>query len=169
MSAGRMVAAGAGLAVIYMMTLASTQLWDFAIGVILAAGVLAVFRTYLFGNASVPTPGQPSIIRRVIMFFPFALVVIRNIIRETLQVALVTLHVRPLVKPGIVAVPIGERTPLGVTVSALVETLAPGSFLVEVDWEERVMLVHLLDASDPDAVRAEMQDLYDRWQRHVFP
>lgn len=166
---GRMVAAGAALAGIYVMTLASVQLWDFAIGAILAAAVLAAFRPFLFGEPHVAMPGQPPVIRRVLMFFPFALVVIRDIIRGTWQVTLITLHLRPLVHPGIVAVPIGERTPLGVTVSSLVETLAPGSFLVEIDWQERVMLIHVIDASDPDAVRAYMQHLYERWQRHVFP
>ena len=79
------------------------------------------------------------------------------------------LHVRPLNHPGIVAVPIAERSPLGVAVSGLATTLSPGAFLVDVDWEQRVMLIHVLDASDPDEVRADHQRFYRRWQRHVFP
>jgi multisubunit Na+/H+ antiporter MnhE subunit len=32
-----------------------------------------------------------------------------------------------------------------------------------------MMLVHVIDASDPDQIRADMQALYDRYQRKVFP
>jgi multisubunit Na+/H+ antiporter MnhE subunit len=51
----------------------------------------------------------------------------------------------------------------------LVSALSPGTFLVDVDEEDRTMLVHVLDASDPDAVRAEFEAFYRRYQRRVFP
>ena len=31
------------------------------------------------------------------------------------------------------------------------------------------MYLHVLDASDPDAIRAAHADLYERYQRKVFP
>jgi multisubunit Na+/H+ antiporter MnhE subunit len=95
--------------------------------------------------------------------------VLWDITTGTWEVALVTLHLRPLVKPGIVAVPIENRTPLGVAVSALATTLSPGTFLVDVDWEKRVMLIHAIDASDPDVVREALQHMYRRYQSKVFP
>jgi len=66
-------------------------------------------------------------------------------------------------------VPLGERTLGGVAVSALAVSLSPGSSLIAIDWEQRIMLLHLLDAADPDAARAELQQFYDRYQRAVFP
>ena len=47
--------------------------------------------------------------------------------------------------------------------------MAPGTFLVDVDWERGVFLIHILDASDPDAVRHHQEDFYQRYQRNVFP
>jgi multicomponent Na+:H+ antiporter subunit E len=82
-------------------------------------------------------------------------------------VALVTLHLRPLRSTGVVKVPVGERTPTGVAVSALVTTLSPGAFLIEAN--EEFMMLHLIDASDPDAVREKHEDFYQRYQRKVFP
>ncbi|MDP9369920.1 MAG: hypothetical protein M3Q03_16890 [Chloroflexota bacterium] len=32
-----------------------------------------------------------------------------------------------------------------------------------------MLLIHVLDATDPDAVRAEHERFYRRFQRHVFP
>ena len=71
--------------------------------------------------------------------------------------------------PGIVAVPIGERTKLGVVVTGVTTSLAPGSILLDVDWQRNMMLIHVIDASDPDQVRAHMQELYDGYQRKVWP
>jgi len=84
-------------------------------------------------------------------------------------VALVVLGRRPLDCPGIVAIPIEERTPIGVAVAALAFTLSPGDVLIDVDEEEQVMLIHVLDASDPEAVRARHRNFYERWQRRAFP
>jgi multisubunit Na+/H+ antiporter MnhE subunit len=107
--------------------------------------------------------------RRLIAVVPFVLATIWDIMRGTWAVTLVVLHFRPLRRPGIVAVPFEERTPLGVAVTTLLMTLSPGAYLVDIDNETRLMLIHVLDASDPDAVRAELQAFYRRFQRHVFP
>jgi multisubunit Na+/H+ antiporter MnhE subunit len=165
----RWIAAGAALTLIYCLTLASVHLWDVAIGAGLAAAVLATFRVHLFGFRAPDATHLPPLSRRVIMFFPYVAMVVTDIVRGTLQVALITLGLRPLTHPGIVAVPIEERTPLGVTVSALATTLSPGTFLVDIDWHQRTMLIHTIDASEPEKLRASMRYMYERWQRHVFP
>lgn len=100
---------------------------------------------------------------------PFAAVVFRNILVGTWKVALVTLGLRPLVRPGIVAVPIGERTPTGIAVWAVITGLPPGSFFADVDGERGVVLIHVLDARDPDAYRREQEEFYRRYQSKVFP
>ncbi|MBA2375274.1 MAG: Na+/H+ antiporter subunit E, partial [Rubrobacter sp.] len=48
-------------------------------------------------------------------------------------------------------------------------TLSPGTYLVEVDWERGVWLIHALDASDPDEVRRDRHEFYERYQKRVFP
>jgi multisubunit Na+/H+ antiporter MnhE subunit len=68
-----------------------------------------------------------------------------------------------------VLVPIGERSELGVAVTGLLIGLSPGSLLLDVDPERQAMLFHVIDASDPDAVRAQLDRFYQRYQRRVFP
>jgi multicomponent Na+:H+ antiporter subunit E len=104
-----------------------------------------------------------------VAFVPFAFEVFREILRGTWEVSLVTLHLRPLAQPGIVAVPIADRTPSGVSAWAVVTGLPPGSFFVDVDEERGVALIHILDASDPEAFREEQEDFYRRYQSKVFP
>ena len=65
--------------------------------------------------------------------------------------------------------PIGERSELGVAVTGLLIGLSPGSLLLDVDSERQAMLFHVIDARDPDAVRAQIDHFYQRYQRRVFP
>ena len=162
----RVVTSLIALVLVYLLALASLQPWDVAFGALAAGGLLLAARDYLFGGRPAPLRGLG---RRALAFLPFAAATAWDVVRGTWMGALVVLHLRPLRRPGIVAVPIAERTPLGVAVSALVTTLSPGAFLVDVDWEAATMLIHVLDASDPDAVRAAHQSFYRRYQRHVFP
>lgn len=154
------------LTLVYCFALASFHPWDIFFGAVISSALLVVFRRFLFGGESSEIAGLPG---RVLAFFPFAFATLYNILAGTLEVTMVVLHLRPLNKPGIVAIPIEERTPLGVAVSMLATTLSPGTFLVDIDWERRVMLVHCLDASDPGRVIEEHQEFYRRWQKRVFP
>ena len=163
------------LVLVYALTLASFAPWDLAIGAVFGTVVLAIFRPFLFAemtdgeNVATDRRGGPPLLDRIVAVVPFAGAILRDIVRGTWTMALIVLHLRPLAHPGIVAIPIGDRTPLGVVVFGLAIGLSPGTVLVDVDWSAGVMLIHVIDAGDPDAVRAEMERFYRRWQRPVAP
>jgi multicomponent Na+:H+ antiporter subunit E len=154
------------LALVYLMVLTSSDPWDIFIGVMVSAGLAFAFRGFVAAGRPQP-PG--TLLRRFIAFWPYMMAVIWDILQGAWIVVRIVLRVRPLVHPGIVAVPIEDRTPTGVAVSAIATTLSPGTFLVDVDWERGVMLIHAIEAGDPDAVREAHQRMYRRYQRHVFP
>jgi multicomponent Na+:H+ antiporter subunit E len=162
----RYVAAVALLTLVYALALASFGPLDLLFGAGLSAALLYFSRGFVFGEDS---DRGPSVLGRAAAFVPFAFAIFREILRGTWEVSLVTLHLRPLVEPGIVAVPIGGRTPSGVSAWAVVVGLPPGSFFVDVDRERGVALIHVLDASDPEAFRREQEDFYRRYQSRVFP
>lgn len=162
----RLLLAWVLVAATYLLALASLEPLDVAAGAVVGVVAVVPFRRFLFAPEA---RGGPGLARRLAGFGPLLVVALRDITVGTWKVALVVLHLRPLSSPGIVAIPIGERTQLGVAVSAFLVTLSPGEFLVDVDRERGVMLLHVLDASDPDAVRRRQQRFYDRWQRTVFP
>lgn len=154
------------VALVYLLALASIDPLDVLFGVLLGAGLVWGLGGFLFGEGGAPARELP---RRAIRFVPFALAVLWDITKGTWDVALVVIHLRPLEQPGIVALPLGSRSRAGVFVTALVATLSPGEFLVDIDWEREVMFLHVLDARDPDAVRAHHEHFYRRWQEPVFP
>jgi multisubunit Na+/H+ antiporter MnhE subunit len=162
---GRLLAV-ALLAAVYLLTLGSTDPLDLALGLVLAAALAVGLRGQL------PPPGgrdRPPLGLRVAAFPLLVGAVLAEIAKGTWDVGLRVLGLRPLQGPGIVLVPIGERSPIGVAVTGLLVGLSPGSMLLEVDERRRMMLFHVIDARDPDAVRAQIDRLYQRWQRRVFP
>ncbi len=168
----RYVAVVLVLTLIYALALGSFHSWDLLFGAGLSAMLLFASRRFVFGASGAPPrpDGQElTLLGRVVAFAPFAVAVFREILVGNWEVTLVTLHLRPLVRPGIVAVPIGGRTPTGVAVWAVVTGLPPGSFFVDVDRERGVVLIHVLDARDPQAYRNQQEDFYRRYQSKVFP
>jgi multisubunit Na+/H+ antiporter MnhE subunit len=162
----RHVASIAALTAIYAGTLASFAPADLLFGALLPCALLLLFRQVLPREQ----PHAPArSLRRVCAFFPFAGAVLWDIVVGTWTVARIVITPRPTNRPGVVVLPLDERTRTGVFISALALSLSPGSTLIAVDWEHRVMLVHLLDATDPECARDDLRRFYERYQRHVFP
>lgn len=162
----RIAAIAVALAAVYALTLASADPVDLATGVLLGAVLATVLRARLRLE---PEGARVRPASRVARFPLFAAAVLAEAAGGTWDVALRVLGLRDVDRPGVVRVPIGDRSERGVAVSALAATLSPGSVLIDVDWARGDMLMHVIDASDPDAVRDRMQRFYDRYQRRVFP
>ena len=165
----RYAAAVVVLTLVYALALGSFHPWDLLFGAGLSAALLFASRRFVFGTAPQPAGRGLTLLGRVVAFVPFAGAVFREILGGNWEVTLVTLQLRPLVKPGIVAVPVGDRTPTGVAGWAVVTGLPPGSFFVDVDRERGVVLIHVLDARDPEAFRERQEEFYRRYQSKVFP
>lgn len=153
------------LTLVYALVVGSFAPADLALGAAVSGVLLLALRKFVLPGGARP-PGIPG---RLLGFFPFAAAVVRDVVVGTWEVALVVVHLRPVRRAGIVAIPIGERTQTGVAVAALVATLSPGEVLVDVDRGRGVMLMHVIDATDPGKIRRRHEEFYRRYQRRVFP
>ncbi|RKH06009.1 cation transporter [Corallococcus sp. CA053C] len=154
------------LALLYAAMVGSLHPVDLAVGAVLAVGVMR-----LFPMAGLP-PGVSSREGwRCLWHLPrFGGALTVLVVKSCAQLLGVIFGGRErAAHAGVVDVPMGERTARGVQVSSWVMSLAPGTVLLELDWERRVMRMHALDASDPEALRRQQDDFYRRYQRAVFP
>ncbi|TSC23176.1 Na+/H+ antiporter subunit E [Corallococcus sp. Z5C101001] len=162
----RIVAQVLALALLYALMVGSFHPVDLALGAVLATGVVRLF----------PLAGLPPVVggreawrrTRHLPRFAWALTVL--VVKSCLQVLGIIFgrHCRAD-HAGVVEVPMGERTARGVQVSSWIMSLAPGTVLLELDWERRVMRMHALDASNPDQLRQQQEHFYQHYQRAVFP
>lgn len=154
----------AALLVVWLVVVGTTKPGDIMLGVVVAAAVLAL-----------PVPGEAlpgggtGVLRRLPGIPLFAVGMVLELVRGTWDVALRVAHLRAIEQPGVIEVPIGERTDLGVAVTALATTLSPGTVLIDIDRDRRLMIFHVIDATDPDAARDAIDRFYRRYQRLAFP
>lgn len=154
------------LMVIYAMALGSADPWDLALGAVLGLGLCLAFRRFLF-----PAPALPLEIaaRRALHFPRLALATVVDITRGTFMVARIVLSPRIPREEGFVGIPFGQRTESGVKISGLLNTLSPGSVLIDIDNEGKVWTIHAIDLSDEEGVIESAQEFYERYQRPVWP
>ena len=69
--------------------------------------------------------------------------------------------------PGFVEIPRSGRSRHAVALWGVLTGEAPDEVPVDIDEERDVLIVHLVDASDPDAVRERHRRAYERAQRKV--
>ena len=155
-----------GLTAVYSMILLSAHPLDLVAGALITVGVLLLFRRHLGAGTGAPLTG---LWRKAGALLRFAWFVTVDTTQGIWMVSAIVLGLRPLERSGIVAIPIGERTENGVVVTAWAMTLSPGSVLIDVDWEQRVMLFHFIEATDPEEIRTRIQTFYERYQRLIFP
>lgn len=150
-----------GLTLVYALVLASFAWQDLLFGALLSIGLLWTYRRTLFPG-SLP---EGRLVLHIIVFAPkFLGLLAWDIITGTWQVTTFVLGLKTLDHPGILKIPLGNHSRAGTGIVSLFITLSPGSFLVDIDWEERMMLVHVIDASDPDSTREDVEKYYRLWE-----
>jgi multisubunit Na+/H+ antiporter MnhE subunit len=87
-----------------------------------------------------------------------------DIVLGTWQVATYVVGIRKLEHPGIVKIPLGNHSDASVGFIGHLVTISPGSFVVDFDWTDRTMLVHYIDASDPEKLREAVEKYYRVWE-----
>ncbi|MGC4105476.1 MAG: Na+/H+ antiporter subunit E [Thermomicrobiales bacterium] len=142
---------------IYVLMLASVAWEDILTGVILSVILLAVFRSVVLPT---PLPSTRSTIRVMIAGPRYLWMMMRDIVVGTWAVARVVLGLNKTYHPGIIKIPIGDHSEQAVGVAGLCLTLSPGSFLLDVDWDERVMLIHVIDATNWEQIHDEMLEYF---------
>lgn len=99
----------------------------------------------------------------------YSVIVIWDIIIANIQVAWIVLT-RPndKLRPAWIEIPLDLKQPEAISVLAGTITLTPGTVSADLSDEGHSLLVHALDAEDPDAVRDEIKDRYERRLMEIF-
>ncbi|MGB2200176.1 MAG: Na+/H+ antiporter subunit E [Pseudooceanicola atlanticus] len=99
----------------------------------------------------------------------YILIVLWDIVVANVIVAGIVLFKRNKdMKSVWIAIPLDLRTPEAITILAGTITLTPGTVSADVSDEGHSLLVHALDADDPDAVRDEIKTRYERRLKEIF-
>ena len=113
-----------------------------------------------------PTPPRVVLSWRSLRFLA---VFIADLLSANLRVARQVIGPVHRLSPAFVEVPLDLRDPFVITVLASVVSLTPGTVSIDVDRQRWMLLVHALDAPDPQALAREIKERYERPLREIFP
>ena len=99
----------------------------------------------------------------------YVLLVTWDIVVANVEVALIILFKRNRdLRPTWITIPLDLRTPEAITVLAGTITMTPGTVSADLSGCGRALLVHCLNAPDPDATRDQIKARYERRLKEIF-
>lgn len=91
-----------------------------------------------------------------------------EVILSTFRLAQLVLRPRLVLSPCFVEVPLDLKGEMPRFLFACLISMTPGSMSVGLDPDRNVLLVHLLDAPDPDAAIVEMKTVFETPLIRIF-
>jgi multisubunit Na+/H+ antiporter MnhE subunit len=156
----RIVIQALALMGVYLLVMTSAEPADAVTGLLLGLVLAVALRPRLPGRS----PATPRV-TGLLALGPVLVQTVAEMVIGSWRTALFCL--RGTGQPGFVEIPRGERSRHGVALWGVLTGEAPDEVPVDVDEERKVLIVHLVDARDPDAVRERHRRAYERAQRKV--
>lgn len=148
------------LIAVWQMLVNTLTLGNLLLGTILALIIPVITSPYW--------PNRPHL-RSTLRIADYIRVVLWDICVANVQVAYIILFKSNAdTQPAWISVPLDLRTPEAITVFAGTITMTPGTVSSDLSADGRSLLVHCLDAPDPDAVRDEVKARYEARLKEIF-
>jgi multicomponent Na+:H+ antiporter subunit E len=110
-----------------------------------------------------PLLGTTAYFRKLPLALCFSVLFLWEVFKSNLRVAWDVITPNRRRQPGIVAVPLDAESDLEIAVLANLITLTPGSLCLDVSENRRTLYVHAMFVSEPDQVRKEIKQHFERW------
>jgi multisubunit Na+/H+ antiporter MnhE subunit len=149
----------AALTAIYLLVMTSIEPGDVLVGGLIGLALAAILRPRR------TTRGPGAALAMLVASGDAALRTAREMVAGSWRV--VRFCLGRTGSPGFVEVPRGDRTRHELAMWGLLTGEAPDEVVVDVERGGEVMVVHLVDASDADGVRARHLRDHEAWRRRV--
>ena len=106
--------------------------------------------------------GSVGYVARLYRIASLLLLFAYELVLSATRVAILVLSPRMDLKPGILAYPLKVDRDLEITMLANLITLTPGTLSVDVSADRKTLYIHALDCSDPDSIRADIAEGFER-------
>ena len=113
-------------------------------------------------------PGSVTM-RKPLLAFKLWAIVMRDFVRSNIRVATLILTRRPRDIPsGFLLVPLDMRDPHALALLAMILCLTPGTAWAEVSRDRSMLLLHVFEIVDADAMVAMVKERYERPLMEIF-
>ncbi|MCM2451832.1 Na+/H+ antiporter subunit E [Agrobacterium vitis] len=147
------------MAIIWVAGTGSASLHNLLFGFVLSLAVVGLLREQI---------GGVSYLNRTWRILSLLLLFLSELAKSAWKVTIMVLSPGLDIKPGIFAFPLSVERDFEITLLANLITLTPGTLSVDVSEDRKILYVHALDCSDPDAARRDIAEGFERKIREAF-
>lgn len=104
----------------------------------------------------------PNYIRKVWRLLDLFVYFLFDLVRSNLRVAIDVLRPTSALRPGIIAIPLDARTDAEIMLLMNLVMLTPGTLALDVSSNRRELYLHTMNVDNPDAVRAQIKNGFER-------
>lgn len=148
---------------VLLLNLVLALLWAAAVGSVdtahLVVGFVAGYGVLWLAR---PLLGETRYFTRLPRAIGFAGFFLWELVLSNLRVAWDVLTPRAYRRPGVVAVPLDAATDVEITLLANLVTLTPGTLSLDVSPDRRILYVHAMFVDNPEQVRRDVKDGFER-------
>jgi len=112
--------------------------------------------------------GSVSHFRRAIGAAVLAVTFVWELVKSSVNVAILVLSPGRALSPAIIALPLDAKSDAEITLLANMITLTPGTLSMDVSDDRSTLFVHAIDAPDPDAVIKDIKATFEQQIMRVF-
>ena len=105
---------------------------------------------------------KTSYFQKTMQVVSFALFFTKELIVSSYRVAIDVIKPLPLMRPGVVGIPLDAKTDLEITMLANVISLTPGTLSLDVSEDRKTLYIHAMYVVNPDDLRKEIKDGLER-------
>ncbi|MBN2162846.1 MAG: Na+/H+ antiporter subunit E [Pontiellaceae bacterium] len=105
---------------------------------------------------------KSSYFRKSVQLIRFVLIFIRELLVSTWRVAQDVVKPLPLMRPGVIGIPLDAESDLEITMLANIISLTPGTLSLDVSPDRKTLYIHAMYVVNPDDLRQEIKDGLER-------
>ncbi|MBB4121565.1 Na+/H+ antiporter subunit E [Martelella radicis] len=147
------------LAIVWVAVTGSASLHNLVFGFVIGAIAVGLVRHQVGGT------GYFSRARRVTALF---LVFLYDLMKSAWSVAKLVCSPRMDLKPGILRFELSLERDFEIVLLANMITLTPGTLTVDVSDDKKYLFIHAIDCSDPDGIRRDIANGFEKKIREAF-
>lgn len=117
---------------------------------------------YLVLRVSPGLARDTSYFRRVAQAVRFAGFFLREVAVATAKIAYDVLTPTPYMRPAVIGIPLDAETDAEIATLAIVITLTPGTLALDVSSDRKILYIHVMYLTDPEAIRREIKGGFER-------
>ena len=142
--------------------------WLLVNGISVAHGLLGVFLAISIPLVSRRVNPERPTIRSPIRIARLALIVLYDIVKANIEVALRILGPQSKIQSDYIWIPLDIHSPYGIASLAGIITMTPGTLSADVSEDRQWLLVHCFHVVDKQAAIADIKGRYERALMEIF-